>query len=863
MSSAAVSDRNLIFAILAIQNDLVSRDGVIAAMNAWISAKHKPISQILVEQGSLDPDDAAAIDGMISRIIRKSGGDVHKTLESLSSVAELAAPLAALGDTDLTASLSVCAEIPTFVANPQSAKAAGPRLSPSPDSPPRGPILSDPDGELPENLNITPAPEPRPGDVIGRFRIIRLVGKGGQGAVYEAHDLSELDRTVALKTTLEGLSDSPEILQRRRTHLLREGRLNARLEHQFIIPVHGLGTTEEGRPFYAMRLLDQINLDTAIHNFHTGKDLLHDPKAAAKNRPKPGENRDPAPIRPVGAFPQGGPTEIVLGQAPVQSNPPLVPVASDGSESGNRQDDPLPVRLDRLEGQRNLDFRNLLERFTDICEAMHFAHTRRVLHRDLKPGNIMIGPNGETLVIDWGMAKTKAELQAEALKDRPANGPESISAEIDDQYRMSVEGRFIGTLGFAAPEQLAGDLTKLNETTDVYSLGMILFEVLTGRNPFYTQEFRSTPRDRRVGWLLAKSREAAPDPLAFNPFVPKPLAAICRKALAPNQFDRYSTAAELSTDVSNWLADERVTAYRERKTEWVRRWVRKNRGKAATIGSIAISVPVFAVLFMMSMINHKLSINEKNFEISKKEARLFKAEAELLREKIEAERIKILADQDKAKLLENERELADRLAAIGTSSLYGTMDHEVGRRNLEKAIEIRAKLAKADPSNKNAVKSLADTYDQYADLLTAIWSKGNLKDRSNIENASAAIRNYKIAIENYRELIDNSDEALSQFVRLASANASVSCAHILAIQMEDYLEAKSMCISAIRLLEVFPDQDSEIVANWRAIVQAYMALGNFEALAGNGQLARANYLKAISLISHWFYEKRFFREFCG
>ncbi len=639
-SAMAAADRNLLFGIHAIQMGFISHDAFIAAANTWTLEKHKPIGQILVEQGTLTPDVRDALEQMISLRVRQSGGDVRKSLETLSSVADLAEPLAAIGDTELNRSVSIVLD-----AIAPAAKTTP--VTPGPDSPLRGPIISDPDDSDPNDTrNVFPTPEPRKGDVIGRFRIIRLIGKGGQGAVYEAHDLSELDRTVALKTTLESQFDSPETLQRRRTHLLREGRLNARLEHQFIIPVHGLGTTEAGRPFYAMRLLNQINLDTAINNFHTGKDLLHDPKATAKSRPKPVDNPDPAPTLPAGAQPHDGPTEIILGQAPVQPIPPLVPEKTDVSESGHRQESPLPVRLDKLEGQRNLDFRNLLERFTDICEAMHFAHTRRVLHRDLKPGNIMIGPNGETLVIDWGMAKTKAELQAEALKDRPAEGPESISAEIDDQYRMSVEGRFIGTLGFAAPEQLEGNLTKLNESTDVYSLGMILFEILTGRNPFYTDEFRSTPRDRRVGYMLAKSRETAPAPLAFNPFIPKPLAAICRKALSPDQKDRYATAAELSTDVANWLADERLTAYRDSVRERIQRWTRKNRGKASAI------VATFAFLAFGSVVTTLFQSKYKRDVISERDRAIASERSERKQREL-SEAYSTQSERDKRRALEN------------------------------------------------------------------------------------------------------------------------------------------------------------------------------------------------------------------
>ncbi len=186
-------------------------------------------------------------------------------------------------------------------------------------------------------------------------------------------------------------------------------------------------------------------------------------------------------------------------------HPGVVPVYGLGQYADGRpfyamrfiKGDSLKEAIDRYHktadcdaGERALEFRRLLGRFVDVCNAIAYAHSRGVLHRDLKPGNIMLGPYGETLVVDWGLAKVVGRPEGVATSDEATLRPEAASGSAP-----TLAGSAIGTPQFMSPEQAAGKLAQLGPATDVYSLGATLYCLLTGRAPF---------QDTDVGLLLAR-----------------------------------------------------------------------------------------------------------------------------------------------------------------------------------------------------------------------------------------------------------------------------------------------------------------------------------------------------------------------
>jgi serine/threonine protein kinase len=210
-----------------------------------------------------------------------------------------------------------------------------------------------------------------------------------------------------------------------------------------------------------------------------------------------------------------------------------------------------------------------LRKFQSVCDAVAFAHAHGVVHRDLKPQNIMIGSFGEVLVLDWGVAKLlpvrqpDQEVDTLILPGRKPTAGQPLEPNDDTAH-----GTIIGTPLYMSPEQGRGEIQNLTERSDIFSLGAILYYLLTNcppvlRNPDHQE--RSAAADSVV-----KPRE-------LNPRAAKPAEAICLKAMSRSPGDRYASAAELSEDIGKLLDAEPVSAYRENIVERLLRWLGKNR----------------------------------------------------------------------------------------------------------------------------------------------------------------------------------------------------------------------------------------------------------------------------------------------
>jgi serine/threonine-protein kinase len=236
-------------------------------------------------------------------------------------------------------------------------------------------------------------------------------------------------------------------------------------------------------------------------------------------------------------------------------------------------------RLDRDPGERSLALRQLLGRFVDVCNAVAYAHSRGILHRDLKPGNILLGKYGETLVADWGLAKVVG-------RSEPARGDEELTLRpsLGSGTTETQMGSAVGTPKYMSPEQAAGRLELLGPASDIYSLGATLYTLLTGQAPVAGQDKEEV--------LQRVQRGQVKPPRQVKPSTPAALEAVCLKAMLLKPHDRYATALDLSADIEHWLADEPVTAYREPWTTRVRRLVKRHRtlvtGAAAALLAVLL-----------------------------------------------------------------------------------------------------------------------------------------------------------------------------------------------------------------------------------------------------------------------------------
>jgi serine/threonine protein kinase len=233
---------------------------------------------------------------------------------------------------------------------------------------------------------------------------------------------------------------------------------------------------------------------------------------------------------------------------------------------------------------KTVAFRHLLARFIATCQAIAYAHSRNIIHRDIKPANIMVGTFGETLVVDWGLAKSLTdgpdpERLARAASEAGGLRHDADATEIPTHATMA--GTAVGTPAYMAPEQANGDVANVGPRSDIYALGATLYVILTGVPPI---------NGKTTGDVLEKARRADfPPAIQVNPDCPKPLDAVCRKATALRPEDRYATALELAADVERWLSDEPVSCYQYPLLARLARWARRHPARVAAGASLLLA----------------------------------------------------------------------------------------------------------------------------------------------------------------------------------------------------------------------------------------------------------------------------------
>jgi serine/threonine protein kinase/type II secretory pathway pseudopilin PulG len=337
-------------------------------------------------------------------------------------------------------------------------------------------------------------PEPLQPNSLGDYRLVREIGRGGMGVVYEAEQVS-LSRRVALKVLPFAAALDGRHLQR----FKHEAQAAAHLHHQNIVPVHAVGS-ERGVHYYAMQLIDGQTL----------AELIQDLRRRAGLAPGPDGEAAAAP---------GSPT--------------VAAAAADAT-----------VRATGLDPHSSAFFRTAAQLGAQAAAALDYAHEQGIIHRDIKPANLLLDGRGTLWITDFGLAR----LQSGAT--------------------LTATGDLVGTLRYMSPEQALGQRGIVDQRTDIYSLGVTLYELLT-------LEPALNGRDRAELIRQIAMHEPRP-PRHVNRAIPAELETIVLKAIAKSPGERYATAQELADDLGRFLKDEPIRARRPTAPQRVRKWARRH-----------------------------------------------------------------------------------------------------------------------------------------------------------------------------------------------------------------------------------------------------------------------------------------------
>lgn len=444
-------------------------------------------------------------------------------------------------------------------------------------------------------------------DQIGDFRIIREVGRGGMGIVYEAEQVS-LGRHVALKVLPKELLGN----SKQRSRFEREAKAAAKLHHTNIVPVFGVGE-DEGQVYYVMQFIQGLALDEVLDELRRIK--AENPQSGPL--PMTGELRvsqrdvsaaDVACSLMTGTYHQTADANFADSQAVtedldatyVPDRPPAFRTGVTGSgstaagrlsESFSLSDSSVSLPGGDLAGSRKrfTYWQSVAQIGVQVAEALEYAHDQGVLHRDIKPANLLLDLRGTVWVTDFGLAK------------------------LDDERGLTQTGDILGTLRYMAPETFKGENDVRSE---IYSLGLTLYEMLA-----YRPAFDQTNRNQLVEQVMS----AAVEPLGkVNPEVPSDLQTIVQKAIDSDPAHRYQTAQELADDLQRFIRDEPIQARRASALERLVRWSRHNKGLATSLAMVALLLLVINVAgpiytWRISTLNSDLEIARKKAENKAKE----------------------------------------------------------------------------------------------------------------------------------------------------------------------------------------------------------------------------------------------------
>jgi serine/threonine protein kinase/WD40 repeat protein len=380
----------------------------------------------------------------------------------------------------------------------------------------------------------------RHGRMLGDFRLLREVGRGGMGVVYEAEQVS-LGRRVALKVLPCASTLDARQLQR----FKNEAHAAAHLHHPNIVPVYGVGC-ERGVHYYAMQFIDCQTVADLIRELRRVAGVNDTPESASRGA------ADEAALQATGLY------------------VPALPAADTTARA--------PEAVSTNHSSRSPAFFHTLARLgIQAAEALEHAHRLGVVHRDIKPANLLLDSRGDLWITDFGLAHCRSNAG------------------------LTMSGELLGTLRYMSPEQALAQRGLIDHRTDIYALGVTLYELLTLQPVFDGEDRQELLRQ------IAFDEPRAPR--SWNEAIPEELETVVLKAMAKHPDERYATAQELADDLRRYLDDKAILARRPTLAQKARRWSRRNKGVTWTI-LIAVAILLATVAIVASLAALRLAEEE-------------------------------------------------------------------------------------------------------------------------------------------------------------------------------------------------------------------------------------------------------------
>jgi serine/threonine protein kinase len=519
---------------------------------------------------------------------------------------------------------------------------------------PRDPAVSRPRGTADDST-----------EQLGDFRLLREIGRGGMGIVYEAEQLS-LQRRVALKVLpLAAALDSRQ-LQR----FKNEAQAAALLHHPQIVPIYSVGC-ERGVHYYAMQFIEGQSLAALLQDLrqpHGGKA----PALSAATRGRGQARRtQPAPQEPaagtsITATWPGQREKRGTSKAPAGSAPATAPR-------------PAAIATQRVT-RRSQYHRRMAELALKAAEALDHAHQLGVVHRDIKPANLLLDEHGNLWITDFGVA---------LLQSRSG---------------LTSTGELVGTLRYMSPEQAEGRRGVVDHRSDIYSLGVTLYELLTLQPLF--------PGDDPRELLHQIAFEEPRPPRAIDRSIPPELELIVLKATARASGDRYATAQDLADDLRRFLNDEPVRARRPTFLDRSVKWARRHRG-------VVVSALGLLILATAGLLISTVLVARANND----------ARAAYERERLKAEEVRQQWERAEANFT-RARQAIDLLTQVSAEELVGKPELlQVRRKLLQGALEYYQEFIDQHQGDSATQANLEASRARVAQILGALSAQQDYMQR--------------------------------------------------------------------------------------------------------------------------------------